>query len=144
MKPNEPLKTDSHADGSTAGASSNRRTFLATATVAVLSAASLPWLARGAADPTPGARTTADGLVVPSGPGLFGHAHTLLIPRAALERPPLQGVVLTSTESLHHRHEIALTRDELVLVGRGGTIVKPVSSHRFVIALVRPSDADVM
>ena len=54
--------------------------------LAEVAAASLPWLARGAADPTPGGQTTADGLVVSSGPGLFGHAHTLLIRRAALER----------------------------------------------------------
>lgn len=81
----------------------------------------------------------SEDLVIHSGPGLFSHVHDLLIPYATLTTPPAGGVELTSTQAMLHRHRIGLTHDELVTVGRGGTVTKKASSHIFTIELAAPA-----
>jgi len=63
--------------------------------------------------------------------------HDLLIPFAILKAPPREGVALTTTEALLHRHTIGLTREQLITVNRGGTVTQKASSHLFVIALAK-------
>jgi hypothetical protein len=81
---------------------------------------------------------TADDLVIQSGPGLFHHVHDLRIPYAILNAPPPEGIKLTSTQSLYHQHDIALSQKELAIVKQGGTVTQKASSHLFVIALAKP------
>jgi len=105
----------------------DRREFLKGVGLAVLTVQCLPLMAE----------TSGDDLVIESGPGLFRHVHDLLIPYAVLNAPPPQGIKLTSTESMFHQHNIALTQKELVMVKQGGTVTQKASSHLFVIALAR-------
>ena len=86
-----------------------------------------------------GATGAPDALVVRSGPGAFSHEHDLLIPMAVIKSPPRQGVQLTSSKALLHRHLISLTQAELTTVSQGGTVVQKASSHVFVIALAKQS-----
>jgi len=63
-----------------------------------------------------------------------------LIPYAVLKAPPRQGVELTTTRALFHRHTIVLTQEQLILVNQGGMVTQKASSHLFVIALATRQD----
>jgi len=119
---------------------SDRRTFIASAGLLLLTVQCLPLIAH-ASDSSPGdGKEAADNLIIHSGPGLLSHVHDLLIPYAVLKTPPVQGVQLTTTQGLLHRHNIALTQKELVAVNKGGTVTQKASSHVFVIALAKGQD----
>jgi hypothetical protein len=118
---------------------SNRRTFIKGAGIAVLAVQCLPLIARASGNPSDG-EETGDNLIIQSGPGLLHHVHDLLIPYALLKAPPIQGVHLTSTQAMLHRHNIALTQKELTIVNEGGTVTQKASSHHFVIALAKRQD----
>src|SRR6186713_2034012 len=111
----------------------NRRKFLEGAGIAVLTVQCLPLLADASGTPSREGSDTADNLIIQSGPGLFRHVHDLLIPYAVLNAPPPQGIKLTSTQSLYHQHNVALTQHELAIVKQGGTVTQKASSHLFVI-----------
>ena len=115
----------------------DRREFIRGVGMAVLTVQCLPLMAHASANPRTDGKEGADDLVIQSGPGLFWHVHDLRIPYAVLNAPPPQGVKLTSTESLYHQHNIALTQNELALVKQGGTVTQKASSHLFVIALAK-------
>lgn len=117
---------------------SDRRRFIQGLGVAVLTVQSFPLLAHASGNSPGDGKESADSLIIHSGPGLLSHVHDLLIPYAALEAPPLQGVELTTTEALFHQHDIALTREELIRVNQGGTVTKKASSHLFVILRAAP------
>jgi hypothetical protein len=74
-------------------------------------------------------------LLIHSSPGFAGHTHDLWIPYSVLDDPPADGVKLESTTGLFHTHSIALTKEQLMDVRRGGTARVPASSHVFLIAL---------
>jgi hypothetical protein len=115
----------------------DRRKFVRGVGMAVLTVQCLPLMADAPRNlPTDG-EGRADDLTIQSGPGLFRHVHDLRIPYAVLSAPPSQGIKLTTTESLYHQHNIALTKDELSIVNQGGTVTQKASSHLFVIALAR-------
>jgi hypothetical protein len=113
----------------------DRRQFVKGVGVAVLSVQCLPLIAQVSCSSPSDSKDTAGNLVIRSGPGLLSHVHDLLIPYAILETPPLQGVELETTQALLHRHRIALTREQLIVVNQGGTVTQKASSHVFVIAL---------
>lgn len=115
---------------------SDRRRFIQEVGMAVLTVQCLPLIAQVAGNP-PDGKQAGDNLIIQSGPGLFQHVHDLLIPYANLEAPPLQGVQLTSSQAMLHRHNIALTQKELTVVNKGGTVTQKASSHYFVIALAK-------
>jgi hypothetical protein len=115
----------------------DRREFVRGVGMAVLTVQCLPLMAHGSANPPTDGNEKADDLIIQSGPGLFRHVHDLQIPYAVLNAPPPQGIKLTTTESLHHQHNIALTQNELATVKQGGTVTQKASSHLFVIALAR-------
>jgi hypothetical protein len=126
-----------HDVGETVGL--DRRQFLHQFGVAVLtvrclstSPLDLEYWERGITD-------APDDLVIHSGPGAFSHEHHLLIPMAVIKMPPREGVELTSSKALLHRHAISLTRNELTTVSQGGTVVQKASSHVFFIALANQS-----
>jgi hypothetical protein len=113
-----------------------RRTFVATAGLAILTVLCLPDSVSAEGTLTSVDDTGVDrDLVIHSTPGLFKHAHDLLIPRALLREPPLAGVKLVSSKALRHQHEIALSQAELRVVMEGGTVRQKASSHLFLIAL---------
>jgi hypothetical protein len=112
-----------------------RRKFMMAAGIAVLTVYCLPVIAQASENSPAGSKSTADNLIIQSGPGMFSHVHDLLIPYAVLQAPPPQGVKLTTTEAVFHRHDIALTREQLIVVNHGGTVTRKASSHLFVIAL---------
>ena len=116
------------------GVGHDRRTFLQGMGIAVLAAHSLTLIGCESGDPPIDDRKN---LILHSSPGKFDHVHDLLIPYALLETPPSEGVKLLTTKSVFHRHEIALTADELATVNRGGTVTQKASSHIFIIALKR-------
>ena len=116
---------------------SNRRTFVKGVGMAVLTVQCLPLIARASGTLPNDGKESADNLIIHSGPGLLSHVHDLLIPYALLEAPPLQGVELKTTEALFHRHNIVLTREQLIGVNQGGTVTQKASSHLFVIALAK-------
>jgi hypothetical protein len=113
----------------------NRRTFLQGIGIAVLAVHSLTLIGCESGDPPIDDRTKVDNLILHSSPGKFDHVHDLLIPYALLRTPPSEGVKLLSTKSFFHRHEIALTQDDLTTVNQGGSVTRKASSHLFVIAL---------
>jgi len=115
----------------------DRRTFLKELGVLVLTVQGLPWTTHASTDPSGPGAEAGDDLIIRSGPGLFGHVHDLVIPGALLEVPPREGVAITSTQWMFHRHVVALTREELGAVHAGRTVVKQASSHVFAIASVR-------
>lgn len=113
----------------------DRRSFLNGVAGAVLVVSYLPLVARASEGSPSGGEDAADDLVVHSSSGLVPHVHDLLIPRALLTAPPVEGVELETTRALLHAHKVALTREELGTVNQGGTVTKKASSHLFVIAL---------
>ena len=115
----------------------DRREFFQGFGMALLTVQCLPVITHGAENPPGGKETGGSSLIIQSGPGLFDHAHDLLIPYALLKAPPLKGVQLTSTEAMFHRHTIALSQKELTVVNQGGTVTQKASSHYFVIALAK-------
>ena len=115
----------------------DRREFVRGVGMAVLTVQCLPLMAHASANPPTDGRERADDLIIQSGPGLFRHVHDLRIPYAVLNAPPPQGIKLTTTESLYHQHNIALTQNELAIVKQGGTVTQKASSHLFLIALAK-------
>jgi len=112
-----------------------RRAFMQQIGLAVLTLHCLPLAAQISGHPTGDGKEAVDNLIIHSSPGLFHHVHDLLVPYAVLKEPPLQGVELATTEAMLHRHNIVLTREELIAVNRGGTVTRKASSHLLVIAL---------
>jgi len=113
----------------------DRRQFVKGVGVAVLTVQWLPLIAHASGNSPSDSKDTADNLIIRSGPGLMSHVHDLLIPYAILKAPPLHGVELETTQALLHRHSIALTREQLIIVDQGGTVTQKASSHILVIAL---------
>jgi hypothetical protein len=133
-KPRERVNDD-RVDGFDEAIAVDRRQFVKGVGVAVLAVQCLPLIAHASGDSPSDGKDTAGDLMIRSGPGLLSHVHDLLIPLAILKTPPLQGVEIETTQALLHRHSIALTREQLVLVDQGGTVTQKASSHIFVIAL---------
>jgi len=115
----------------------DRRKFIKGVGVAVLSVHFLPLVARASGSDEGDAENN---LIIHSGPGLFSHAHDLLIPYAVLREPPVGGVKLKTTRALLHTHEVTLTQDELRTVNQGGTVTGNSGKHLFVIALAHRQD----
>ena len=111
-----------------------RRRFLKELGLVLLTVRSLPLIANAAAV-SPVDQDARTDLLIHSGPGLISHVHDLLIPYALLKAPPVQGVELMTTQALLHRHTVALSREQLIVVGGGGKVTKKASSHTFVISL---------
>lgn len=65
------------------------------------------------------------------------HAHDLYVPLHWFRQPPAEGVSLETTSNFFHTHKVALTRDELTIVGQGGSIRvrDSLGVHDFVISL---------
>ena len=119
---------------------SDRRKFIQGLGIAVLTVQCLPLIAHAAGNRRD-TKEAGDNLIIQSSPGLFDHVHDLLIPYALLKAPPLEGVQLTSTQAMLHRHDIALSQKELTIVNQGGTVTQKASSHRFVIALAKEKES---
>lgn len=113
----------------------DRRHLLEKAGLVLLAVQLLPSIARSSQALPRATSNPADALVVRSGPGFVPHTHDLWIPFALLKAPPSEGVKLTSTPSRGHTHEVALSRDELASVNRGGSVSVKGGSHTFLIAL---------
>jgi len=103
--------------------------------MAVLTVQLLPAIARAAEGAAGASSARAGNLVIRSGQGFVPHTHDLSIPYAILRAPPAEGVKLTSSLARGHTHEVALSRDQLTAVNRGGTVTVKGGSHSFVIAL---------
>ena len=114
-----------------------RRTFLQGLGLAVLAVQSLALIGCESGDPPIDDNKAVDNLIMQSSPGTFDHVHDLLIPYSLLRTPPSEGVKLMSTKAFFHRHEIALTQEELTTVNKGGSVTRKASSHIFVIALAK-------
>ena len=112
----------------------DRRRFAKGVGIAVLAVQSLPSFAQTGGSSSEKSKADRD-LLIHSSPGFASHTHDLLIPYTALNAPPLEGIKLESTSGLFHTHSIALTREQLVSVRRGGTVTVVASSHTFLIAL---------
>src|SRR5262245_32293326 len=130
---------DYRVDDGASAIAFDRRSFCRDVGVAVLALQFLPLVAQ-ASGSSPIDGSDADNLIIHTGPGLLSHVHDLLIPYAVLKAPPLQGVELTTTQALFHRHTVALTQEQLKTVNRGGTVTKKASSHLIVIALANRQD----
>ena len=115
----------------------DRRTFLQGLGLAVLAVQSLALIGCESGDPPIDDKEADDNLILHSSPGKFDHVHDLLIPYALLKAPPSEGVKLMSTKAFFHRHEIALSQEELTTVNQGGSVTRKASSHLFVIALAK-------
>jgi len=120
--------------------SRDRREFVEGLGFAVLTVLSLPRSAHASGSLPNEGNEGADSLAIHSSPGLVSHVHDLLIPYAVLKAPPRQGVELTTTRALFHRHTIVLTQEQLILVNQGGMVTQKASSHLFVIALATRQD----
>src|SRR5262245_39933771 len=119
---------------------SDRRGFFKDVGVATLALQYLPLVVHASEGSPIDGNEAAENLMVHTGPGLMSHVHDLLIPYAVLKAPPLQGVELTTTQALFHRHTVALTQEQLKTVNRGGAVTKKASSHLIVIALANRQD----
>lgn len=137
MKQSEIVNVHYMIDGGEEAIATERRKFMTAVGIAVLTVHCLPVIALASDNPPTGSKNAADNLIIQSGPGMFSHVHDLLIPYAVLKAPPLEGVKLTTTEAVFHRHDIALTREQLIIVNHGGTVTQKASSHLFVIALAK-------
>ena len=112
----------------------DRRRFAKGVGIALLAAQCLPSFAQTGGSSSEKSKVDRD-LLIHSSRGFASHTHDLLIPYTALNAPPLEGIKLESTSGLFHTHSIALTREQLVGVRRGGTVTVAASSHTFLIAL---------
>jgi hypothetical protein len=136
-KPSEVMNVHYMIDDVNEAIASDRRAFIKVVGLAVLTVQCLPLIAHASGNPPNDDKETTDNLIIQSGPGLLHHVHDLLISYAVLKAPPVQGVQLTTTQALLHRHNIALTQKELIIVNKGGTVTQKASSHLFVIALAK-------
>ena len=118
----------------------NRREFVQGVGMAVLTVQCLPILGCAGDSPSQEGAVSPDSLKILSSPGKFGHVHDLLVPRALLSAPPVEGVALTTSKAFLHQHHVTLTQDDLAVVHRGGTVTQKASSHVFVIALAKGQD----
>src|SRR5262249_42643514 len=118
----------------------DRRRFVREAGVAALAVQFLPLVVHASGSSPIDGNEATDNLIIHTGPGLMSHVHDLLIPYAVLKAPPLEGVELTTTQALFHRHTVALSQEQLKIVNRGGTVTKKASSHLIVIALANRRD----
>ena len=132
-KPSEIVNVHCMVDDFDEAIDVDRREFVKGVGIAVLTVQCLPLITHASGNSPTNGESTADNLIIRSGPGLLSHVHDLLIPYAVLETPPLQGVELETTQALLHRHSIALTREQLVIVNQRGTVTQKASSHIFVI-----------
>ena len=133
-KPSETVNVR-HAIDDGEEAIAGRRTFMKGVGVAVLTVQFLPLIAHASGDAASDGNEAADNLIIHSSRGFVPHVHDLLIPYAVLKAPPRQGVELTTTQALFHRHKVMLTREQLMIVNQGGTVTGKGGSHLFVIAL---------
>lgn len=114
-----------------------RRKFLELSGYAALSFQLLPLMTACAAGKAP-----ADSLTVTSSQGSklghwADHSHLLYVPLKLFQDPPPKGVTLSTTRTYLHSHDVALTREQLVTVARGGALrVRDTSgTHEFAIEL---------
>lgn len=114
-----------------------RRRFIQGVGFAVLTVQGLPSIAHASGRSPSDGNQAADDLIVHSSSGFVPHVHDLLIPHTLLTAPPRQGVELTTTQALFHRHKVVLTQNDLVVVNQGGTVTQKASSHLFVITLAK-------
>jgi hypothetical protein len=68
--------------------------------------------------------------------------HDLLIPYSLLKAPSLLGVTLKTTEALYHTYHVVLTKEQLMIVNRGGLVTKKATSHLLVITLAKSPEHD--
>src|SRR5262245_53451660 len=129
---------DYRVDAGEDGTAFDRRAFFREAGVTALAIQFLPLVVHASGSSPSGGNEAANNLIIHTGPGLMSHVHDLLIPYAVLKTPPPQGVELTTTQALFHRHTLGLTQEELTIVNRGGTVSKKASSHLILIALANP------
>ena len=113
----------------------DRRTFIEGVGAAVLTVQLLPLIAHASGISPSDGNEADDNLIIHSGPGFIPHVHDLLIPYAALDAPPLQGVKLETTKALFHTHDVELTQEQLIIVSQGGTVTARGGSHLFAIEL---------
>ena len=139
-KPRAPRNVDDMADGGEDTIAFDRRDFVRDVGVAALALQFLPLVVHASGSSPIDGNEATDNLIIHTGPGLMSHVHDLLIPYAVLKAPPLQGVELTTTQALFHRHTVALTQEQLKTVNRGGAVTKKASSHLIVIALANRQD----
>ena len=118
----------------------DRREFMKGVGYAVLTVQCLPAIAHASGTSPRDGNEAADNLIIHSSSGFVPHVHDLLIPYAVLNAPPLQGVELTTTQAVFHRHTVVLTQKQLIIVNQGGTVTHKASSHLFVIALANRPD----
>ena len=114
-----------------------RRRFLELAGYTVLAVQILPWIGACAVEKAP-----MDSLAVTSSRNSklgqwVAHTHFLYVPLRLFSAPPAEGVTLSTTSTYLHSHQVALTRDQLTAVARGGTVqVGDLSgAHTYTIAL---------
>src|SRR5262249_4648556 len=53
---------------------------------------------------------------------VLDHTHTLDVPTAAMNNPPLNGITLTTSVTLGHSHTLTLSRDQLKALQGGSTL----------------------
>jgi len=104
--------------------SSRRREFLGFLGFAALSVQLLPLMGCE----TESEAAPADSLAVTSSRASklgdwAAHTHVLYVPLSLFTAPPREGVTLSSTRTYLHSHQVQLTRDQLVAVARGGTVL---------------------
>ena len=80
-----------------APAPADRRTFVRSVGLAVLTVQCLPILSCAADPSSPASEDARDSMKILSSPGKFGHVHDLLIPLTLLCAPPAEGVALTTS-----------------------------------------------
>src|SRR5262249_45858656 len=98
----------------------------------------LPLIAHASGIPLSDADATAENLMIHLGPGFLSHVHDLTIPYALLQSPPVEGVELTTTQAMLHRHIVKLTQDQLVTVNRGGTVTEKPAAPACVTGWPKP------
>lgn len=65
------------------------------------------------------------------------HTHFLYVPLKLFTAPPPEGVVLSTTRTYLHSHQVVLSEEQLATVGRGGTVelADLSNAHRYSIRL---------
>ena len=53
----------------------------------------------------------------------LGHSHTVVINKADIETPPAAGIALTTSSASNHSHSFAMTREQLLAVAAGSTVI---------------------
>lgn len=139
-KPNEIKNIPPLVDGKDEASALDRRTFIKGVGFAVLTAHCLSLISCASENSPSDGHQAVDNLIIHSSSGTLSHVHDLLIPYAILSAPPLAGVELKTTQAMFHRHQVALTREQLISVNEGGSVIQKAGSHLFVIALATRPD----